>query len=105
MSSDVTTLYSSIPQEQAVQVIRKYMDNCSSYNGETKEFVVLSMEFLLTHNFFFLLLEFFFSRFVERQWGIFPFIGKYLYGHMVTKGNFFPASTRLLPISGGMGGI
>lgn len=49
---DVKSLYSSIPHELALEALKFHLHHYSLYCEELKEFIVLTVHFLLKHNFF-----------------------------------------------------
>lgn len=52
LTLDVVSLYSNIPHPVAVTAIEYMLKKYSAYSVDTCHFVVLAVEFLLTHNFF-----------------------------------------------------
>uniref|UniRef100_A0A803K2L1 Reverse transcriptase domain-containing protein n=1 Tax=Xenopus tropicalis TaxID=8364 RepID=A0A803K2L1_XENTR len=49
---DVASLYSCIPHDRGLQAISYHLDNYSTYDIVTKNFILDSINYLLTHNFF-----------------------------------------------------
>lgn len=49
---DVRALYFFIPHSTGLQAIRYHLQHYSTYSHELQEFILLSVKFLLTHNYF-----------------------------------------------------
>lgn len=52
LSGDVVNLYSLKPHELALHYLSQHMYKCCSYSPELREFLILSIHFLLTHKYF-----------------------------------------------------
>lgn len=57
---DVVALYSSIPHHLAIAAIQHQVNKYSSYSPELQSYLLICIEILLTHYFFFFLMVFIF---------------------------------------------
>lgn len=52
LSCDVVALYPSIIHDRVIHILHQYLTTFSSYDNNTKEFIVGATTWVLTHNFF-----------------------------------------------------
>lgn len=62
LTCDVVGLYPSIPHDFAIQYLYQHLTCHSSYSVQLIHFIVLGVEFLLHHNYFFYNGQFFLQR-------------------------------------------